>query len=113
MSSCQKHLTEELRFRFFVLYSLKLIDCHLHLSELPEDGLNNYAMFNGLSYTLNELLELMENSGVEQGLLLSPPLKQGSIVPNERILELCGKSQEKLFPIVTVEPSEKEVGDSI
>ena len=46
---------------------------------------------------------------IERGLLLSPPLKQGSIVPNQRIIELCDKSHEKLFPIVTAEPSEQEV----
>jgi len=92
---------------------LDLIDTHLHCSEHPDDLLLNFAKFNGLEYTLAELLDLMEKFGIECGLLLSPPLKHGSIVPNEQIIELCKKSHDKLFPIVTAEPSEKEMATAV
>jgi uncharacterized protein len=88
---------------------LKLIDVHLHCSELEDDLLLRYARFNGLKYTLQELLQLMDQNDVEQGLLLSPPLKNGEPVPNSRIIELCLKSKDSLFPVFTVEPSEKSV----
>ncbi|MCL5066926.1 MAG: amidohydrolase family protein [Thaumarchaeota archaeon] len=86
-----------------------IIDAHLHCSELPEDGLWTYAKFNGLEYTLKELLGLMERNGVEKGLLLSPPMKKGPPVPNERILELCARSGGLLHPVVTAEPKLREV----
>jgi predicted TIM-barrel fold metal-dependent hydrolase len=92
---------------------LSLIDAHLHCSELLEDGLKIYAQLNGLEYTLDELLDQMEKNRIERGLLLSPPLEGGSIAPNSRILELCKKSKDKLFPIVTVEPTENEVVQSL
>jgi predicted TIM-barrel fold metal-dependent hydrolase len=87
----------------------RIIDTHLHCSELQNDELGKYAKFNGLEYTLVELLRLMKENEVERGLLLSPPLKGRGIVPNERIIELCGKSNRKLFPILTAEPTKKEV----
>jgi uncharacterized protein len=88
---------------------LKFIDAHLHCSELAEDGLLNYARFNGLEYTLGELLDLMKQNDVEKGLLLSPPLKSGSPAPNSRIIELCNKSNGILYPVMTVEPEKKNV----
>ncbi len=87
----------------------RIIDAHLHCSEMPDDELLSYAKFNGLEYTLSELLELMGENGVERGLLLSPPLKAGGIAPNSRIVELCKRSNDKLFPILTAEPSRKEI----
>ena len=95
------------------MQELKLIDAHLHLSELPEDELLRYARFNGLEYTLDELLRLMDENGVEKGLLLSPPLKTGVPAPNSRVIELCRKSGEKLFPVLTVEPDKKSVQKSL
>ena len=86
-----------------------LIDTHLHCSELPEDGLDTYAKFNGLKYTLEELLSLMKEHGVEKGLLLSPPTKKGAQVPNARILEVCAKSEGLLHPVLTVEPTLRDV----
>ncbi len=86
---------------------------HLHCSEHPDDLLLNFARFNGLEYTLRELLDLMAEYEIERGLLLSPPLKHGSIVPNEEIVELCKSSSDKLFPIITAEPSEKEVAAAV
>ena len=87
----------------------RIIDAHLHCSELPDDELIRYARFNGLKYTLSELLELMRENDVERGLLLSPPLKGNTVAPNSKILELCKKSKDKLFPVLTAEPSKKEV----
>jgi uncharacterized protein len=92
---------------------LKIIDAHLHLSELADDELFRFAQFNGLEYTLDELLRLMDENGVEKGLLLSPPLKSGVPAPNSRIIELCKKSGEKLFPVLTVEPDKDSVQKSL
>jgi len=92
---------------------LKLVDAHIHCSELPDDELINYARFNGLEYNLTELLNLMEENEVELGLLLSPPISGGIPAPNSRIIELCQKSNGALFPVLTVEPQEDEVFLSI
>lgn len=86
-----------------------IIDAHLHLSEMKDDYLIRYANFNGLKYTLDELIGLMEQYGVELGLLLSPLFKDGTAIPNSKIVELCQKSRGKLYPIITVEPSPEEV----
>ena len=40
---------------------------------------------------------------------MSPPLSDGSIAPNSRIIELCGKSRDVLFPVLTVEPDKESV----
>ncbi len=87
----------------------KIIDAHLHLSERQDDALNRFARMNGLSYTLDELLSTMRRYEVERGLLLSPPLQGPAILPNEEIIKLCTKSKGMLAPVVTVEPSTKEV----
>ncbi len=84
---------------------MKIIDCHIHCSESKDDALISYAKMNGLRYDLSELLELMEDHDVSSGLLLSPPQKNGDPIPNERILELCRKSKDRLCPIITVKPS--------
>lgn len=88
---------------------MKLIDVHIHCSELEDDELLRYARFNGLKYTLDELLHMMKENDVGQGLLLSPPLKSGNPVPNPRIIELCKRSSDRLYPILTVEPSKESV----
>lgn len=88
---------------------MKLIDAHLHLSEREDDELLRYARFNGLEYTLSELLRLMNENGVVQGLLLSPPLKSSKPAPNSRIIELCKRSGDKLLPVLTVEPDKESV----
>lgn len=86
-----------------------IIDAHVHLSENPQDELIPYATLNGLKYDLDELLRMMSQNGVVGGLLLSPPLKGGIPLPNERILELCRKSDGVLSPIFTVEPFPQDV----
>jgi predicted TIM-barrel fold metal-dependent hydrolase len=68
-----------------------------------------YASRNGLEYTLDELLRLMRRKNVERGLLLSPPLLGGGLLPNEEILTLCRRSRGKLSPVLTVDPSAREV----
>ena len=90
-----------------------MIDVHVHCSELPEDGLFRYARFNGLKYTLEELISLMRSNDVEKGLLLSPPTKKGAPVSNEQILLLCRKSKGLLSPILTVEPTPSKVESAI
>ncbi|MDG7001782.1 MAG: amidohydrolase [Nitrososphaerota archaeon] len=91
----------------------RVIDTHLHCSELSDDYLLRYAKFNGLEYTLEELLGMMSENSVERGLLLSPPLKAGGIVANSRIIELCDKSKDKLVPILTAEPTKQEISEVV
>ena len=79
-------------------------DSHIHCSGLPDDLLRPYAKLNGLSYGLEELIGLMRRHRVQGGLLLSPPLRDGSPAPNETILELCSRSGGRLFPVLTAEP---------
>ncbi len=86
------------------------IDVHIHLSESSQDELLPYARLNGLKYDLKELLELMRSHGIGRGLLLSPPMKGGKPLPNERVVEICGRSSGRLSPVFTVEPSRAEVG---
>jgi predicted TIM-barrel fold metal-dependent hydrolase len=62
-----------------------------------------------LRYTLNELLRTMNKYEVERGLLLSPPLQAGGPLPNEDVVDLCARSGGKLKPVMTVEPTAKEV----
>ena len=51
----------------------------------------------------------MNENQVEKGLLLSPPLRDKGIVPNTKIIELCNRSRGKLFPVLTAEPTEREI----
>ncbi|MEM3798910.1 MAG: amidohydrolase family protein [Thermoprotei archaeon] len=90
-----------------------VFDCHLHLSEYPDDRLRFYAKLNGLSYTLQELLLSMDEEGVSGGLLLSPLLDDGSAVPNTHILKLCERSEGRLSPALTVEPSREWVEECV
>jgi uncharacterized protein len=91
----------------------KIIDVHIHCSNSADDSLISYARFNDLRYNLDELLQLMQESNVERGLLLSPPMKSGGPLPNEKILKLCAKSGGRLMPVFTVEPNELSVGEAI
>ena len=86
----------------------EIIDAHTHLSGRREDILNLYAQRNGLNYTLDELLRLMQEYGVSRSLLLSPIVGNRPL-PNEDIIGFCEKSHGKLRPIVTVEPRPKRV----
>ncbi|MDG6908849.1 MAG: amidohydrolase family protein [Nitrososphaerota archaeon] len=86
----------------------RAIDCHIHLSRRPDDLLRRYAELNGLKYSLDELLGEMRESGVERGLLLSPPMESGGILPNEEVLALCRESRGILSPVITVEPTRRE-----
>lgn len=90
-----------------------MIDAHLHLSERKDDLLIRYAKRNGLRYTLQELLGLMEENGVERGLLLSPLVEGGVPLPNPRIVELCRRSGGRLSPVFTVEPRPDKVREAV
>ena len=90
-----------------------VIDAHMHLSERNDDELWPYASRNGLEYSLDELLRLMRRYGVECGLLLSPPILGGRLLPNETVLKLCGESRGKLSPVLTVDPTAAEVRAAI
>lgn len=87
----------------------KIIDAHVHLSERRDDSLNRFAKMHHLRYTLDGLLRSMRKYHVERGLLLSPPLQRGGPLPNEEIMGLCRKSGGMLAPVLTVEPTAKEV----
>jgi len=87
----------------------RVIDSHVHLSERRDDALRPFAKKNHLQYTLEELLGSMRRFKVGRGLLLSPPLEQGAILPNSEVMRLCKMSSGMLSPVITVEPTAKEV----
>ena len=87
----------------------KIIDAHVHLSERQDDALIRFARMNGLRYTLEELLGTMERYGITRGLLLSPPLQGTVALPNDKVIALCARSGGMLAPVVTVEPTAKDV----
>ena len=87
----------------------KIIDAHVHLSERQDDALIRFAQVNGLRYTLDELLGTMERYGIMRGLLLSPPLQGATSLPNDKIITLCTRSDGRLAPVITVEPTAKDV----
>jgi uncharacterized protein len=91
----------------------KVFDTHVHLSERQDDALILFAKKNHLDYTLEELLAMMKRFKVEHGLLLSPPLRRGTILPNSEVLKLCKRSGGMLAPVITVEPSAKQVKTAI
>jgi uncharacterized protein len=93
--------------------AVKIIDAHVHLSERRDDALNRFARMNGLSYTMKELLDTMQKHNVERGLLLSPPLQGTTSLPNDQIIRLCRMSDGMLAPVITVDPSSKEVKTAI
>ncbi len=87
----------------------KIIDAHVHLSERPDDALIRFARMNGLRYTMDELLGTMRNYKIVHGLLFSPPLQGAVPLPNEKVITLCRRSGGILAPVITVEPTAKEV----
>ncbi|HZY94133.1 MAG TPA: amidohydrolase family protein [Candidatus Bathyarchaeia archaeon] len=87
----------------------EIIDAHIHLSERPDDALNRFARMNGLRYTMDELQETMRIYKIARGLLLSPPLQESVPLPNDEIIKLCRRSGGMLAPVITVEPTAKEV----
>ena len=87
----------------------EIIDAHVHLSERRDDALNHFAQKNGLRYTLDELLGTMRGHKIVRGLLLSPPLQGGVPLPNDDVIRLCRRSGGMLAPVITVEPTAKEV----
>jgi uncharacterized protein len=91
----------------------KIVDVHVHLSESRDDALIRFARMNGLSYTLDELLNTMRSNSVAHGLLLSPPLQGSGCLSNDEVIKLCVKSGRMLWPVVTVEPSYREVRAAI
>ena len=91
----------------------RIIDAHIHLSEQSDDALVRFAEMNSLRYTLEGLLGSMKENDVRHGLLISPPLKSGVALPNEKIIDLCRKSGGLLSPVVTVEPLAAEVEAAI
>jgi uncharacterized protein len=91
----------------------RVIDAHIHLSERPDDALLPYAKKNGLRYTLGELLADMRRHHVERGLLLSPPVKNWAPLPNPEVIRLCERSNGVLSPVITVEPSKRDVAAAV
>jgi uncharacterized protein len=87
----------------------RVIDVHVHLSENRDDALVPFARKNGLSYTRAELLDTMRKHHVQQGLLLSPPLNRKTCLPNEAIIRLCNECDGLLSPVITVEPTARDV----
>jgi uncharacterized protein len=92
---------------------VKIFDAHVHLSESRDDALIRFARVNGLAYSMDELLDTMRRKDVERGLLLSPPLRESGCLPNKEVLSLCKRSNEMLAPVITVEPTTKEVNEVV
>jgi len=86
-----------------------IVDAHVHLSERRDDALIRFARTNGLRYSPDELLDTMRRHRIARGLLLSPPLQGGIPLPNEEIIRLCRKSNGLLAPVITIEPTAREV----
>jgi uncharacterized protein len=55
----------------------------------------------------------MRKSKIRCGLLLSPPLRHGGIVPNIDIVDFCRKSRGMLAPVITAEPTASEVNHAV
>ena len=91
----------------------KIIDAHIHLSQRGDDALIRFARENELRYTMDELLDTMRDNKIVKGLLLSPPLKGSAPAPNEEVISLSAKSNGMLAPVITVEPTAKEVKAAI
>ena len=91
----------------------RIIDAHVHLSERRDDALNRFARRNGLRYTFDELLGTMRKHKIVRGLLLSPPLQGGVPLPNDEVIRLCRKSRGILAPVITSEPTAKEVKSAV
>ena len=91
----------------------RVIDAHIHLSENKEDALRAYARLSGLKYTLDELLRIMDQNAVAQGLILTSVTKAGELLPNEDVMELCGRNRGRLSPVLSVAPSYAKVSDAI
>src|SRR5258708_20812796 len=87
----------------------KIIDAHVHLSERGDDALIRFARMKGLRYTMGKLLGTMGEHKIVRGLLLSPPLQGSKPLPNDEVIALCEKSDGMLVPVITVEPTAKEV----
>jgi uncharacterized protein len=87
----------------------KIIDAHVHLSERRDDALNRFARKNGLRYNLDELLVTMRRYRIVRGLLLSPPLQGRVPLPNDQVIKLYRRSHGILAPVITVEPTSREV----
>jgi uncharacterized protein len=91
----------------------KIFDAHVHLSERRDDALIRFARMNGLRYTMDELLGTMRRNKIVHGLLLSPPLRGSAPLPNDKVISLCAGSGGMLAPVITVEPTAKEVKAAI
>ena len=91
----------------------EIIDAHVHLSERKDDRLREYAKRNGLKYTLDELQDHMFRNGVVRGLLLSPIVGAGVPLPNDDVLRICSRSQGRLVPVFTVQPTPKAVKKAV
>ena len=91
----------------------RIVDAHIHLSGRKDDALGRFAKMNSLAYTLDGLLGDMDRHQIETGLLLSPPLESGAPLPNDEVIGLCRKSHGRLHPVLTVEPSPKDVRAAI
>src|SRR5207249_10024065 len=68
---------------------------------------------NGLRYALDELLGTMRRYKIVRGLLLSPPLQGGVPLPNQETIRLSRRSGGTLAPVITVEPSAREVRNAV
>jgi predicted TIM-barrel fold metal-dependent hydrolase len=83
----------------------EIIDAHTHLG-LDEDG---------RSLTLAQLLSLLDAAGARRACVfpLHDPERQPSYrLPNDRVLEWAGESEERLLPFCRLDPAEDPLAES-
>ena len=88
----------------------KIIDAHLHCSDSADDLLISYAEFNGLRYNLEELLRANGRMGHRKGTIAQSTDEGWDTLAKREDFGVCAKSDQKLLPILTVEPSKDHRG---
>jgi len=91
----------------------EIIDAHVHLSEREDDRADSGSRDQRAEIHLNELLDTMRRLEIMRGLLLSPPMRGGLRFRIKSIIGLCAKSGGMLAPVITAEPTAKEVKTAI
>lgn len=83
----------------------EIIDAHTHLG-LDEDG---------RSLTLAQLLSLLDAAGARRACVFplhDPERKPSYRLPNDRVLEWAGESEERLLPFCRLDPAEDPLAES-
>jgi uncharacterized protein len=82
----------------------EVFDCHTHLG-LDEDG---------RSLSLSGLLEMLDQAGARRACVFplhDPERRPGYRVPNDRVLQWAGESEERLLPFCRLDPAEDPIAE--